>query len=116
MNAREKRYVSYIGLLLALLLPLLLATQGCTIYEVKRCEPGGDACTEVKVISSRDFEQPSIHYARGVDSAEFNFGAASATRAASPLEAIGAAAVQQALGVYLPAPQPQPQPQPEDRP
>lgn len=94
---RERRYIAYIGLMLGLLIALILSAPGCTVYTVEKTE---DA-TKVTVVSSRDFEQPELHYRRDAESAEFDFGAASA-KVNSPLEAIGAEVVRQLLGRGVP--------------
>jgi hypothetical protein len=100
---REHRYAAYIGLLIGLLLPLLFLLGGCTSYTIQRGVDGCAECVSVKVLSWREFEQPEVHYARGPDSAEFDFGAASATTG-NPLEAIGGIVVQQMLERYFPPP------------
>lgn len=57
---------------------------GCaTRYDVVLCNPDG-VCSEAHIRSYRDFEQPIVKYDRM--SGKFEFGAASAERAISPLE------------------------------
>ena len=63
-------------ILISLLFVILLSS--CTIYKVKSVAPDGKQI-DVKVYSSREFQQPNLHYAREGNDAEFNFGAESAT-------------------------------------
>ena len=51
---------------------------GCTIYKVKSVAPDGKT-VDVKVYSSREFQQPNLHYQREGNDAVFDFGAESAT-------------------------------------
>jgi len=63
--------------LLIILLAILISS--CTTYTVKReVDPtSGAVKTEVSVRSTRDLEQPEVHYAREGQDAVFDFKAAS---------------------------------------
>ena len=58
---------------LLLVLVIVLMT-GCTTYNVKRFPDGS---VEIRVSSTRDLEQPELHYFRDGDDASFDFKAAS---------------------------------------
>ena len=58
---------------------------GCTTYEIRKISPDGSS-VEVLVKSSRNFEQPSVHFSREGEDVEFDFGASSATTRTSPIE------------------------------
>lgn len=96
MNTRLARNLIAI-LIVVLVLSLMVILAGCTVYTVEKTEDS----TKVTVISSRDFEQPELHYKRDEESAEFDFGAASA-QTNSSLEVIGAEVVRQLLGRNIP--------------
>ena len=55
------------------LILILILLQGCTTYDVKRAPDGS---VEVKVKSTRDLDQPELHYLRTGEDAEFDFKAA----------------------------------------
>jgi hypothetical protein len=83
---RNKLIAHLVNVLIwSLMLAWVLSSGGCTIYEVSRMAPDGSSLT-VKVKSSRDFEQPQLHYARAPGTAEFDFGAESAVTRRSPIE------------------------------
>lgn len=84
----------------------LAAASGCTSYQIQRGTEACPECTTVKVLSWRNFEQPVLHYERGPDSAAFDFGAESALRSSTPLEAVGAVTLQRVLDSYLPPARP----------
>jgi len=54
---------------------ILLTMTACTTYVVEKRMPDG-SYTVVKVRSSRDLEQPNLHYLREGDKASFDFEAA----------------------------------------
>jgi hypothetical protein len=68
-----KRTTNYL-----LILTILVMVGGCTTYSVTRTLPDGTHL-EVSVKSTRNFEQPQVHYERTGKDAKFDFGAASAT-------------------------------------
>lgn len=65
-------------ILMSALLTIMLG--GCTMYTVEK-EMGDGIKTTVKIRSTRDLEQPEVHYVRGAvdteDYAKFDFSAAS---------------------------------------
>jgi hypothetical protein len=56
----------------------LLSIAGCTTYTVTKTMADGSTM-DVKVVSSREFAQPELHYIRTGSDAEFHFGAESVT-------------------------------------
>jgi hypothetical protein len=63
----------------ALLLVMMFALlAGCTQYTISKRMADGST-VDVKVVSSREFVSPEIHYKRVGDNAEFDFGAESVT-------------------------------------
>jgi hypothetical protein len=63
----------------ALLLVMTFALlAGCTQYTISKRMADGST-VDVKVVSSREFVSPEIHYKRVGDNAEFDFGAESVT-------------------------------------
>jgi hypothetical protein len=56
----------------------IVLLSGCTIYTVEKIAADGSTTT-VKVRSSREFQQPDLHYSRNGTDAEFDFKAQSAT-------------------------------------
>ena len=62
--------------ILIIMLAVLLSS--CTIYKVKSIAPDGKT-VDVKVYSSREFQQPNLHYEREGNDAVFDFGAESVT-------------------------------------
>lgn len=75
-------------------LALMLLLSGCmTKYEIHK-HPDGSV--DVLVQSFREFDQPQVHYQRGPgNEATFDFGAAAATTAVSPLEQAAATLILQ---------------------
>jgi len=83
----------------------VLILSGCmTTYSVSKILPDGESVT-VEVRSFREFEAPILHYSRSDDSVNFDFGAASATTAVSPVEQAAAALLLQIPSLMAPAPQ-----------
>lgn len=60
--------------LLLIMIAAIFVLGGCTMYTVKK---EADGSTEVMIKSTRDLEQPEVHYARVGDDATFDFKAAS---------------------------------------
>lgn len=59
---------------IGLVLFIILLSAGCTTYDVKRTPEGA---VDIHVSSTRDLEQPELHYVREGDDAKFDFKAAS---------------------------------------
>ena len=59
-----------------LIILLAVCLSSCTIYKVHRTS---DGTVDVKVYSSREFQQPQLNYKREGTDATFTFGAESAT-------------------------------------
>ena len=84
---------------------MVLLSAGCmTTYSISKINPDGSNIV-VEVKSFREFEQPQVHYGRTEDAVTFDFGAASATTAVSPVEQAAASLLLQ-LPVLLAPPQP----------
>jgi hypothetical protein len=61
-----------------ILILTIILLSGCTTYTVTKTMPDGSS-VDVKVVSSREFTQPELHYVRVGNDAEFHFGAESVT-------------------------------------
>jgi len=84
---------------------MLMLLPGCmTTYSVSKMLPDGESVV-VEVRSFREFDAPILHYSRSDDSVTFDFGAASATTAVSPVEQAAASLLLQ-LPVLLAPQQP----------
>jgi len=82
----------------------VLILSGCmTTYSVSKILPDGESVT-VEVRSFREFEAPILHYSRSDDSVTFDFGAASATTAVSPVEQAAAQLLLQMPAMLAPQP------------
>ena len=57
---------------------LIIFVSGCTQYTITKRMADGSTM-DVKVISSREFTAPELHYKRVGENAEFDFGAESVT-------------------------------------
>jgi hypothetical protein len=57
---------------------IIILSTACTTYSVTKTMPDGST-VDVKVVSSREFAQPELHYIRQGEDAEFHFGAESVT-------------------------------------
>ena len=83
---------------------LLLLLPGCmTTYSISKIMPDGSNIV-VEVKSFREFEQPQVHYNRTDDAVTFDFGAASATTATSPVEQAAASLLLQLPALIAPQP------------
>jgi len=84
---------------------LLLLLPGCmTVYSISKIMPDGSNIV-VEVKSYREFEQPQVHYHRtDEDGVTFDFGAASATTATSPVEQAAASLLLQLPTLLAPKP------------
>ena len=85
---------------------IVLISTGCmTTYSISKIMPDGSNIV-VEVKSFREFEQPQVHYNRTDDAVTFDFGAASATTAVSPVEQAAASLLLQLPALLAPVPQP----------
>jgi len=85
---------------------MVLLSAGCmTTYSISKINPDGSNIV-VEVKSFREFEQPQVHYGRTEDAVTFDFGAASATTAVSPVEQAAATLLLQLPTLLAPVPQP----------
>ena len=56
---------------------LILLLSSCTSYSIEKGVSNGEPFTNVRVKSTRDLEQPTLHYQRTGADATFDFSAAS---------------------------------------
>ena len=83
---------------------MLMLLSGCmTTYTISKTMTDGSQ-VDVIVKSFREFEQPQVHYARMGEDVTFDFGAASATTAVSPVEVAAAQLLLQIPSLVAPQP------------
>ena len=106
MTAHSQHYRNMIAVLIVIAwLALMLTLGGCmTKYSITKNMQDGSTVT-VTVQSFREFEQPQVHYSRTGEDVVFDFGAASATTATSPIEAAVADVIRATPSVILPVPE-----------
>ena len=86
-----------------LMVLIIFVMAGCTTYSIEKVTPDGST-TVVHVKSTRDLEQPELHYERVGNDASFDFQAAGVDNNSEMFQGMMAMMLQMMQQMIIPAP------------